>query len=87
MFKPSGFHGDDYEEFRLLGCDVLLLLVTANVPSTQILVTLMTEAKRSSETSVLTSDTQNNIPEDDMLHMQCYLGDILDNLLVSNQNV
>jgi hypothetical protein len=45
------------------------LLVTANVvPSSPILVTVMTEAIRSSETSVLTRATQRNISEDGILH-------------------
>jgi hypothetical protein len=48
---------------------VLRLLVTAKVvPSSPILVTLMMEAPRSSETSVLTTVTLRNIPEDANLH-------------------
>jgi hypothetical protein len=40
------------------------LLVTANVPRSPILVTLMMEAKDSSETSVLTIATRRNNPSD-----------------------
>jgi hypothetical protein len=51
---------------------VLLLLVTINVvPNSPILITLMMEAMRSSETSDLTRITLRHFPEDNILHSYC----------------
>jgi hypothetical protein len=48
---------------------VLWLLVTVNIPSSPILVTLMMETIRSSETLVHTGATWHNIPEDGIFHV------------------
>jgi hypothetical protein len=47
---------------------VLQLLVTANVLSSLIVFSLMMEAVRSCETSVLTETTRRHIHEDGILH-------------------
>jgi hypothetical protein len=47
---------------------VVRFLVTANVPSSPIIVTLMMQVIRPSETSVLTRGAWCNIPEDGIFH-------------------
>jgi hypothetical protein len=57
------------EKYRLLGCTQRASVAfTVNVvPSSLLLVTLMMEAIRSSETSALTRATLRNIPEEGIL--------------------
>jgi hypothetical protein len=63
-------------------CSVRRLLVTANVSSSPILVTLMMEALSTSETSVLTRVTPCNFPEDVIFHSHCR-----ENLYLTEENI
>jgi hypothetical protein len=55
----------------LVRTDVSEKLSASIIRVTLTLITLMIEALRSSETSVLTRATRRNIPEDDILHSHC----------------
>jgi hypothetical protein len=61
-----GFHGGDYEECRLLGCESLQPPAHAG-SSLADFSTLKKEAIRSSETSVYTRFIRRHIPEDGIL--------------------
>jgi hypothetical protein len=61
---------------------VLRLVVTVSIVSNSpILVTLMMEAIRDSETSALTRPTRHNIHEDGIIHMMCVISEVASQLL------
>jgi hypothetical protein len=65
LYKIWRFDGSDYEECRLLLCDCVALVRI--VASERLIVTLVMEAIRPSETSLLTRATQRHITEDGIL--------------------
>jgi hypothetical protein len=60
---------------------VCRLLVTAKVPSSPILLTLMKEALSTTETSVLKRVTRRNFPEDTILHYMALIVRIVGSVL------
>jgi hypothetical protein len=67
MWRRVGLVRTDGTEERITSI-ISVFLMAANVPNSPILVTLIMEAIRSSETSVLTRVTRRHIPDDGVLH-------------------
>jgi hypothetical protein len=61
-----------------------LYLITANVPSSLFLVTLMMEAVRSFDTSVLTVTTRQSIPEDSTHSNKNVSSEVLTEVIIKN---
>jgi hypothetical protein len=69
MLRRVALVRTDISEELCISSQMRRLLVTASlVPSSQAFVTLMKEELSSSETSVLTTATRRNIPDDAILH-------------------
>jgi hypothetical protein len=79
LCKIWGFHGDDYEEYRLLWCSTVWLWFELtfwkNVCSHLLTCDLVLFTISSSETSVQTRPTRCYILGDNILHTWCYIPD------------